>query len=178
MRFLVKSEKWKVNSEKVKILNAFAFRIFGGGRWIRTIEVVDNRFTVCPLWPLGNSPIFGCAHFWLLELVDGLEPPTCWLQISCSTNWAIPASQTSMVIIAKCIPLVKNFFSFLGKEEKDFPFALLTFIMEKTGQSGFTVGAGSPGPKGCVVESASLGRETRPLHSYRQVMRNNYQFSP
>ena len=28
----------------------------GGGRWIRTIEVTDNRFTVCPLWPLGNSP--------------------------------------------------------------------------------------------------------------------------
>ena len=26
-----------------------------------------------------------------LELVDGLEPPTCWLQISCSTNWATPA---------------------------------------------------------------------------------------
>ena len=32
---------------------------FGGGRWIRTTEVSDNRFTVCPLWPLGNSPIFG-----------------------------------------------------------------------------------------------------------------------
>ena len=31
---------------------------FGGRRWIRTTEVVDNRFTVCPLWPLGNSPIF------------------------------------------------------------------------------------------------------------------------
>ena len=29
----------------------------GGGRWIRTTEVSDNRFTVCPLWPLGNSPI-------------------------------------------------------------------------------------------------------------------------
>ena len=29
----------------------------GGGEWIRTTEVVDNRFTVCPLWPLGNSPI-------------------------------------------------------------------------------------------------------------------------
>ena len=27
----------------------------------------------------------------LKKLVDGLEPPTCWLQISCSTNWAIPA---------------------------------------------------------------------------------------
>ena len=33
----------------------------GGGRWIRTTEVRDNRFTVCPLWPLGNSPIFYCA---------------------------------------------------------------------------------------------------------------------
>ena len=28
----------------------------GGRGWIRTIEVEDNRFTVCPLWPLGNSP--------------------------------------------------------------------------------------------------------------------------
>ena len=23
-----------------------------------------------------------------MELVKGLEPPTCWLQVSCSTNWA------------------------------------------------------------------------------------------
>ncbi len=29
----------------------------GGREWIRTTEVEDNRFTVCPLWPLGNSPI-------------------------------------------------------------------------------------------------------------------------
>ena len=32
---------------------------FGGGGWIRTTEVTDNRFTVCPLWPLGNSSVFG-----------------------------------------------------------------------------------------------------------------------
>ena len=31
---------------------------FGGGWWIRTTEVSDNRFTVCPLWPLGKSPIW------------------------------------------------------------------------------------------------------------------------
>ena len=30
----------------------------GGWGWIRTTEVVDNRFTVCPLWPLGNPSIF------------------------------------------------------------------------------------------------------------------------
>ena len=35
--------------------------VFGGGGWIRTTEVTDNRFTVCPLWPLGNSSIFSCA---------------------------------------------------------------------------------------------------------------------
>ena len=31
----------------------------GGGGRIRTIEAKRSRFTVCPLWPLGNSPIFG-----------------------------------------------------------------------------------------------------------------------
>ena len=25
-----------------------------GWRWIRTTEISDSRFTVCPLWPLGN----------------------------------------------------------------------------------------------------------------------------
>ena len=33
----------------------------GGGRWIRTTEGIASRFTVCPLWPLGNSPILNCA---------------------------------------------------------------------------------------------------------------------
>ena len=32
--------------------------LFSGGQgWIRTTEVVDGRFTVCSLWPLGNLPI-------------------------------------------------------------------------------------------------------------------------
>ena len=35
-----------------------------GWRRIRTFEVVDNRFTVCPLWPLGKSPIFSFKHHW------------------------------------------------------------------------------------------------------------------
>ena len=49
-----------MNIEKYKnkaCRNSTGF-VFGGRRWIRTTEVVDNRFTVCPLWPLGNSPIF------------------------------------------------------------------------------------------------------------------------
>ena len=46
-----------MNRGKENIPTAFAIGMFGGGGWIRTIEVVDNRFTVCPLWPLGNSSI-------------------------------------------------------------------------------------------------------------------------
>ena len=38
----------------------FGFLMFGGGRWIRTTEAISSRFTVCPLWPLGNSPISWC----------------------------------------------------------------------------------------------------------------------
>ena len=34
-----------------------ADRYFGGGWWIRTTEGIASRFTVCPLWPLGNTPI-------------------------------------------------------------------------------------------------------------------------
>ena len=29
-----------------------------GQRWIRTTEAICSRFTVCPLWPLGNPSIF------------------------------------------------------------------------------------------------------------------------
>ena len=41
-------------NEKIQLLRV---GFFGGGWWIRTTEVSDNRFTVCPLWPLGKSPI-------------------------------------------------------------------------------------------------------------------------
>ena len=60
--------------------------IDGGGRRIRTFEVEDGRFTVCSLWPLGNPSINK------MELAIGIEPTTCWLQVSCSTYWATPAS--------------------------------------------------------------------------------------
>ena len=37
-------------------------RVFFGGRgWIRTTEALSSRFTVCPHWPLGNTPLF-CFH--------------------------------------------------------------------------------------------------------------------
>ena len=37
---------------------------FGGSGWIRTTEAKRNRFTVCPLWPLGNTPILNLRKNW------------------------------------------------------------------------------------------------------------------
>ena len=34
----------------------------GGRGWIRTTEVIDDRFTVCSLWPLGNSSTIGAGE--------------------------------------------------------------------------------------------------------------------
>ena len=31
---------------------------WNGWRWIRTTEAICSRFTVCPLWPLGNPSIY------------------------------------------------------------------------------------------------------------------------
>ena len=36
---------------------------FGGRGWIRTTEARRNRFTVCPLWPLGNSPKSNVSYY-------------------------------------------------------------------------------------------------------------------
>ena len=35
---------------------------FGGRGWIRTTEAESSRFTVCPHWPLVNTPIFFCVR--------------------------------------------------------------------------------------------------------------------
>ena len=69
--------------------NNYSLQKENGQRWIRTTEAICSRFTVCPLWPLGNPPImiWNSHH----KPMIGLEPITCWLQISCSANWATSA---------------------------------------------------------------------------------------
>ena len=44
--------------------------------------------------PFGHSGTLPYSLSKKVELVDGLEPPTCWLQISCSASWATPAKKT------------------------------------------------------------------------------------
>lgn len=45
------------NKKAFKTALFSGFKGFGGRGWIRTTEVIDDRFTVCSLWPLGNSSI-------------------------------------------------------------------------------------------------------------------------
>ena len=47
--------------QKKKDQRIFYAGLFGGRGWIRTTEAESSRFTVCPHWPLGNTPIFYCA---------------------------------------------------------------------------------------------------------------------
>ena len=56
----------------------------------------DHRSETQQIYSLPPLATRECAHLLSrelreLELVNGLEPLTCWLQISCSTNWATPA---------------------------------------------------------------------------------------
>ena len=46
------------NPNPSPIGNGFGFFLFGVRGWIRTTEAESSRFTVCPHWPLGNTPIF------------------------------------------------------------------------------------------------------------------------
>ena len=45
-------------SHQIKTAPDWVLFLFGGREWIRTTEARRNRFTVCPLWPLGNSPVW------------------------------------------------------------------------------------------------------------------------
>ena len=49
--------------------------LIGGRRWIRTIEAIKQQiYSLPPLAAREFSPIY---FFERVELVDGLEPPTC-----------------------------------------------------------------------------------------------------
>ena len=48
--------------------------LLSGGTGIRTPESIASRFTVCPLWPLGNTTICQLPD---VKLEVGLEPTTC-----------------------------------------------------------------------------------------------------
>ena len=53
-----------VNAIKQKLRYPLDTGVLGGRGWIRTTEAESSRFTVCPHWPLGNTPIFIFTVAW------------------------------------------------------------------------------------------------------------------
>ena len=81
----------------------------GGERRTRTFEARGERFTISWIWPLSNLPVeklliwSSADHLRLtldnkkMELMKGVEPPTCWLQISCSSQLSYISTKINMV---------------------------------------------------------------------------------
>ena len=55
----------------------------GWGR-IRTFEAIATDLQSAPFGHSGTQPYY-------IKPMNGLEPLTCWLQVSCSANWATSA---------------------------------------------------------------------------------------
>ena len=97
------------SSDKKKIQHMLY--LYGGRGWIRTTEAESNRFTVCPLWPLGNSSLLYIVVKWSwrwdsnprpadyksaalptelrqhnLVGMTGFEPAPLWSQTRCATK--------------------------------------------------------------------------------------------
>ena len=81
---LILSKIYIYATKKRIFMNKIAFLVGRGG-----FEPPKSKTSDLQSDPFGRSGI--CPFMKLLEPVIGLEPTTCWLQISCSANWATPA---------------------------------------------------------------------------------------
>ena len=78
---------------------------FVGEMFLKSNCFMSMKYTKTKKNPEAHSKPRG--SYIQMELVMGLEPATCWLQISCSANWATPARGTgwyhSKLILAMCL---------------------------------------------------------------------------
>ena len=88
----------------------------GGGRWIRTTEVTDNRFTVCPLWPLGNSPIFTLLRCGKIGAGRRTRTPDLLITNQLLYQLSYTSISATEWILADAAPFVKPKF-FIFREE-------------------------------------------------------------
>ena len=88
----------------------------GGGRWIRTTEVTDNRFTVCPLWPLGNSPIFSSLRCGKIGAGRRTRTPDLLITNQLLYQLSYTSISATEWILADTAPFVKPKF-FIFREE-------------------------------------------------------------
>ena len=69
------------NLQKKNVCVFLHRRSLGGRGWIRTTEAESSRFTVCPHWPLGNTPIFDSqSHRLPVYITTGARVCQCFLR--------------------------------------------------------------------------------------------------
>ena len=75
----------------------------GGGGWIRTTEAIRNRFTVCPLWPLGNPSKMSGAG-------DGTRTRNLLItnQLLCQLSYT--SASRRIKYNSTCTPVLSSFF--------------------------------------------------------------------
>ena len=72
--------------------------LFGGRGWIRTTEAESSRFTVCPLWPLGNSPRYSfCLSEWSRQ-TDSNPRPADYKSAALPTELCRQLKQNTLII--------------------------------------------------------------------------------
>ena len=103
-------------------------KIFGGGGWIRTTEAKRNRFTVCPLWPLGNASgyeIIKNGAGGRIRTPDLLITNQLLYRLSYTSTWVTHCPATALIITA----LFQNVKYFLKLFLSCFDFILLRRIL-------------------------------------------------
>ena len=95
----------------------------GGGGRIRTIEAKRSRFTVCPLWPLGNSPIFNLSEKWWSRQTDSNPRPADYKSAALPTELYRRLKQNTL-IIARVFKMSSRIFRFSAIFSKEIPLFL------------------------------------------------------
>ena len=67
-----------------------------------------------------------------VELVSGLEPLTCWLRISCSTDWATPANTPSNNLCRRILCLRNDYYNKEDRTRQEFSANYLRRICRRT----------------------------------------------
>ena len=90
--------KFQISIFQKTFYPVFLGTLFVGRAGFEPAKVKTNRFTVCPRWPLEYLPaLFSITY----EPIEGLEPTTPRLQISCSSQLSYIGIFTAFLNIKK-----------------------------------------------------------------------------
>lgn len=89
----VKADRHKRNPRIKLLLSTILGILIGADKGNRTlIFSLGSWCSATKLYPHNEKYLIKLPHWSLKELMGGIEPPTYWLRISCSTDWATSAT--------------------------------------------------------------------------------------